>query len=144
MVFSIITFSSSVFLFLRGFNFYYIVLQAGRRLHNRMLRRLVHTPMHFFDTNPSGRILNRFAKDIGFLDEQLPMAFYDFWHHSSYNFAIIIATCVVQYYLIIPFSIMLVSMLALRYYYLRTSTQVKQLECRSQSSILPHISHATS
>ena len=140
VVLTIITFSSSVFLFLRGFNFYYIVLQAGRRLHNRMLRRLVHTPMHFFDTNPSGRILNRFAKDIGFLDEQLPMAFYDFWHHCSYNFAIIIAICVVQYYLIIPFSIMLVCMLALRYYYLRTSTQVKQLESVARSPLYSHIS----
>ena len=140
MLLALITLSGSVFLFLRGFNFYYIVLQAGRRLHNRMLRRLIHTPMHFFDTNPSGRILNRFAKDIGFLDEQLPMAFYQFWQHFSFNFAVIIAACVVQYYLIIPFSILLVSMLVLRYYYLKTSTQVKQLESVARSPLYSHIS----
>ena len=137
---AVITFSSSVFIFLRGINFYFILLQAGRRLHNRMLRRLIHTPMHFFDTNPSGRILNRFAKDIGFLDEQLPMTFFDFWLHSSNNVAIIIATCIVQYYLIIPFSILLISMLVLRYYYLRTSSQVKQLESVARSPLYSHIS----
>ncbi|KAI6649864.1 Multidrug resistance-associated protein 4 [Oopsacas minuta] len=75
---ALFTFSGSLFVLVRGFSFYYVVLQAGRRLHNRMLHRLVHTPMHFFDTNPSGRILNRFSKDIGFMDEQLPMSFYDF------------------------------------------------------------------
>ena len=137
---AVITFSSSLIIFLRGINFYFILLQAGRRLHNRMLRRLIYTPMHFFDTNPSGRILNRFAKDIGFLDEQLPMTFYDFWHLSSYSLAIIIATCIVQYYLIIPFFILLVSMLVLRYYYLRTSSQVKQLESVARSPLYSHIS----
>ena len=137
---AVITFSSSVFIFLRGINFYFILLQAGRRLHNRMLRRLIHTPMHFFDTNPSGRILNRFAKDIGFLDEQLPLAFYAFWLFFSSNLSIIIATCIVQYYLIIPFSILLVSMLALRFYFLRTSTQVKQLESVARSPLYSHIS----
>ena len=44
-------------MFLRGFNFYYIVLQASKRLHQRMLRTVLYTPIHFFDTNPSGRIL---------------------------------------------------------------------------------------
>ena len=140
VVLSIITFSSSVFLFLRGFNFYYIVLQASRRLHNRMLRRLVHTPMRFFDTNPSGRILNRFAKDIGFLDEQLPMVFYYFWQYFTYIIAIIIAISLVHYYLIIAFFILVVAMLALRYYYLRTSTQVKQLESVARSPLYSHIS----
>ena len=136
----VITLSSSVFIFLRGINFYYIVLQASRRLHNRMLRRLMHTHMHFFDTNPSGRILNRVAKDVGFLDEQLPMAFYEFWQHSSYSLAIIIAACSIQYYLIIPFLALIAAMLALRYYFLRTSTQVKQLESVARSPLYSHIS----
>ena len=135
-----ITFSGSVFIFLQGFNFYYIVLQSGRRLHNRMLQSLLHTQMRFFDCNPSGRILNRFAKDIGFLDEQLPMTFYEFWTHFANIITIVIATCIVQYYLIIPFVLLLVAMLALRYYYLRTSTQVKQLESVARSPLYSHVS----
>ena len=137
---ALFTFSGSLFTLIRGFNFYYVVLQAGRRLHNRMLRRLVHTPLHFFDTNPSGRILNRFSKDIGFMDVQLPMQFYDFWQYSTFNAAVIIATCLLQYYLIIPFAILLVSMLALRYYYLRTSSQIKRLESVARSPLYSHIS----
>ena len=35
-------------------------------------------PVRFFDLNPLGRIMNRFSKDIGLLDEQIPWAVYDF------------------------------------------------------------------
>ena len=137
---ALLTFLSSLFVVIRGFNFYYVVLQASRRLHNKMLKRLVHTPVHFFDTNPSGRILNRFSKDIGFMDEQLPFAFYGFWQHLSNMIAIIIATSIEQVFLLIPFAILLVSMLILRFYYLRTSSQVKRLESLARSPLYSHIS----
>ena len=133
-------FSGSVFMFLRGLNFYYILLQASRRLHNRMLRRLVHTPMHFFDTNPSGRILNRFSKDLGFMDEQLPKEFYEFWQYSTYNLAAAIAICAVQPFMVVPFILMAVSTLTLRYFYLRSSKQIKHLESIARSPLYSHIS----
>lgn len=34
--------------------------------------------MRFFNVNPSGRILNRFSKDIGAVDETLPSTITDF------------------------------------------------------------------
>ena len=137
---ALFTFSGFIFMFLRGFNFYYVVLQASRRLHQRMLRRVLYTPIHFFDTNPSGRILNRFSKDFGFLDEQLPMVFYDFWQYSTYCIGIVIASSLVQYYLLIPFSILVLGTLGLRYWYLRTCSQVKHLESIARSPLYSHIS----
>lgn len=35
------------------------------------------SPMSFFHANPSGRILNRFSKDMGSVDELLPQAMLD-------------------------------------------------------------------
>jgi ABC-type bacteriocin/lantibiotic exporter with double-glycine peptidase domain len=31
-------------------------------MHHRMARTVLHAPLAFFHTNPSGRVLNRFSK----------------------------------------------------------------------------------
>lgn len=36
-----------------------------------MLRSVLHQPMSFFDTNPTGRILNRFSRDMDAIDSYL-------------------------------------------------------------------------
>ena len=137
---SFLTLSGSILICLRGVNFYYVVLQASRRLHNLMLRRIMHSPIRFFNTNPSGRILNRFSKDIGFLDEQLPLVFYELWVYGSFGAALLIANCIVQYILIIPTILLIVSTLVLRYFFLKTSTQVKRIESIARSPLYSHIS----
>ena len=48
---------------------------AGRKLHWIILIGVLHAPMSFFDTTPIGRIINRFTKDIDFVDGALPNAF---------------------------------------------------------------------
>ena len=137
---ALFTFFGSIMMFLRGINFYYVVLQASRRLHNRMLHRIIYSPIRFFDTNPSGRILNRFSKDIGFMDEQLPLVFYELWVYGSFGAAILVATCIVQYILTIPILLLIVTTLGLRYFFLKTSTQVKRIESVARSPLYSHIS----
>lgn len=46
-------------------------VQAARSLHQALLHNIMHSPQSFFDTTPSGRILNRFSKDIYVIDEVL-------------------------------------------------------------------------
>lgn len=40
-------------------------MRASQNLHDGMFKGLISTTIRFFDTNPSGRILNRFSKDLG-------------------------------------------------------------------------------
>lgn len=47
------------------------------RLHDQMFQSISHAVMRFFNTNTSGRILNRFSKDMGSIDEFLPYAMID-------------------------------------------------------------------
>lgn len=51
----------------------YGTLGAGARLHYQILHSVMRLPMHFFDTNPVGRMINRFGKDMDTLDTVLPM-----------------------------------------------------------------------
>ena len=48
------------------------MVRASRILHYNMLYNILRSPMHFFDTTPIGRILNRFSRDIETIDNLLP------------------------------------------------------------------------
>lgn len=46
-------------------------LSAAKRLHDSMLHSILKAPMIFFQTNPTGRIINRFSKDLGDVDRNV-------------------------------------------------------------------------
>lgn len=54
------------------FSFAFLI-RGSSRIHNLMTRRVLHAPLRFFHVNPSGRILNRFSKDVGMQDDELPV-----------------------------------------------------------------------
>lgn len=49
-------------------------ISAGRTLQNRLLRHVVRLPMSFFDSQPTGRLLNRFTKDVESVDMNVAQA----------------------------------------------------------------------
>ncbi|XP_023809459.1 multidrug resistance-associated protein 9 isoform X1 [Oryzias latipes] len=55
------------------FIYTHVTLRAACKLHNSMFKKIIGSPMSFFDTTPTGRILNRFAKDQEEVDTVLPM-----------------------------------------------------------------------
>lgn len=61
----------------RSLAFYRFCNKASIRLHNHMFYKIVYATMRFFNINPSGRILNRFSKDMNQVDEMLPMILVD-------------------------------------------------------------------
>lgn len=56
----------------RNLGWFTLALRTGTALNTRMLRSILHAPLSFFHTTPTGRILNVFSKDQGSVDEQLP------------------------------------------------------------------------
>jgi len=51
-----------------------VSLEAASKLHNRMLKSVLYGVVTFFDTTPTGRILNRFSKDMDEIDVKLPFS----------------------------------------------------------------------
>lgn len=68
----------------RTFAFYAMCLRASINLHDQLFRGITRAAMFFFNTNPSGRIINRFAKDISSIDAVLPTALMECIAVSSY------------------------------------------------------------
>lgn len=50
----------------------FLSLRASNVLHNKLFEKILHGTMEFFDTTPTGRILNRFQKDQDVLDTVTP------------------------------------------------------------------------
>lgn len=46
-------------------------LHAAKRLHDTMLHSVLRAPTTFFQTNPIGRMINRFANDLGDIDRNV-------------------------------------------------------------------------
>ena len=51
------------------------VLTCNKNLHNEAIQKTAETKTSFFDSNPSGRVVNRFTKDTSILDETLAISY---------------------------------------------------------------------
>ncbi|XP_037050766.1 multidrug resistance-associated protein 1-like isoform X2 [Bradysia coprophila] len=113
-------------------------LAAGMRLHRTLLHSILHAPLSFFETTPTGRILSRFAKDIDAVDNRLPQVVSDVFglgfevlatvvviSMSTYMFLVVIIPIALMYYI-------------LQRIYIATSRQLKRLESISRSPIYSH------
>ncbi|XP_041354291.1 ATP-binding cassette sub-family C member 4-like [Gigantopelta aegis] len=132
----------SVFLFglLRALLFFKIAIDASQKLHNRMFTNILRAPVVFFDANPVGRILNRFSKDIGHMDDLLPITFFDFIQCALLILGIVVVTGAVNPWVFIPVGPLGVLFIVVRQYYLRTSRSVKRLEATCRSPVFSHLS----
>uniref|UniRef100_A0A7N8XYV2 ATP-binding cassette, sub-family C (CFTR/MRP), member 12 n=1 Tax=Mastacembelus armatus TaxID=205130 RepID=A0A7N8XYV2_9TELE len=73
----------------------HVTLNAACKLHNTMFKKIIACPMSFFDTTPTGRILNRFAKDQEEVDAVLPLFMDPFLQFTLFvTFTIIIISAV--------------------------------------------------
>ena len=61
----------------RARHYFYFSLNASSNQHNHALWSVIHAPLTFYNANPTGRILNRFAKDLGQIDVHFPVILYD-------------------------------------------------------------------
>ncbi|KAJ3307559.1 Canalicular multispecific organic anion transporter 2 [Blyttiomyces sp. JEL0837] len=52
-------------------------LKAATVLHDELLESVMQAPMSFFNVTPTGRIINRFSKDIETVCDTLPLSFFD-------------------------------------------------------------------
>ena len=78
VIYSVLIGSMFVSTIVRSITFFVICTRASVRLHNKIFNRLLRVPLAFFDSNPAGRILNRFSRDLGSIDETIPYIAYDF------------------------------------------------------------------
>ena len=135
---------SAVFVVVSTLTFALGGLNAANHLHNRILNNVFVAPMSFFDTTPKGRILNRFAKDIDFVDLMIPSSF-----NSVTRLALGVLGTIAAISYASPFFLLFVIPLAAIYWYIqhifvKTARQLKRLQSASRSPIYSHFSETLS
>ncbi|XP_060872658.1 probable multidrug resistance-associated protein lethal(2)03659 isoform X2 [Metopolophium dirhodum] len=139
VVFAILTLLIIIFAFAELALMVSICTTASSNLHNQMFNSITRATMNFLNKNPSGRILNRFSKDIGVIDETLPPIFIDVVQIGLMVVGILIVVGIVNYYLIPPTLVIIIIFLKMRKMYMTTTRNVKRLEGVARSPMFTHV-----
>ncbi|EDW28514.1 GL18906 [Drosophila persimilis] len=138
-IFTLITILTIVVTVARSFLFFNLAMKASISLHNSMFHGISRAAMYFFNTNPSGRILNRFSKDMGQVDEILPAVMMDVIQIFLALAGIVIVIAIVNPLFLIPTVVLGIIFYQLRTFYLKTSRDVKRLEAITRSPVYSHL-----
>jgi len=126
----------------RAFLSFQLTVEASRRLHNRMARAVLRSKIEFFDTNPLGRVLNRFSADVGSNDDQLPPTLFDFS-----VLAFVVVGSVITALVTLPFTIVAIPPLmwyfiSVRRVFVTSTRELKRLEGLARSPIFAMLSES--
>uniref|UniRef100_A0A0U9HZ93 Putative ABCC protein n=1 Tax=Chrysomela populi TaxID=154003 RepID=A0A0U9HZ93_CHRPP len=124
----------------RSLLFYQVCMNASKGLHNKMFSNVLKAPMRFFNTNPSGRILNRFSRDIGAVDEILPKATIDAITAFLVMLGILMMVFIVTPWMILPAVILGILFYFFRRVYLSSAQDIKRIEGVNRAPVFSHIS----
>ncbi|PIK35517.1 putative multidrug resistance-associated protein 5, partial [Apostichopus japonicus] len=120
-----------------------VMLKASSNLHDTLLYKIFRSPMSFFDKTPTGRILNRFSKDMDELDVLLPINFeLALQVFLMVAFAVLTIIIVFPWFLIalLPVGIIFAAILK---FYRKGVHDLKRLENIARSPWFSHISSTT-
>ncbi|KAN0028398.1 hypothetical protein ACTFIV_010242 [Dictyostelium citrinum] len=131
-----------VILVARYFMMASITFAASKKLHSELLNSVAFASCQFFDTNPSGRILNRFSKDISDIDLILMENFSDVLHCGS---TVIVALAMMIYItplISIPFAILVLVYYVVQKLYRASSVELKRMESITRSPVFSLLAEA--
>ncbi|CAG5115398.1 unnamed protein product [Candidula unifasciata] len=120
--------------------FLQMAAMAGQRLHDRMLKSVMNAVVHFFDTHSVGQVLNRFSRDLGFIDNSVSVLGYVVSMKTMQYLGFFLVTVIANPWLTIAIVPLLVFIVLIWLYALRTLRQIKRLEAKARSPVYSHMS----
>ncbi|KAJ8923964.1 hypothetical protein NQ315_006740 [Exocentrus adspersus] len=137
--YSAITLGTIVVAVIKSIYFMLFFTIASRNLHDFIFSRIIKATMRFYNHNPSGRILNRFSKDLGTIDEYIPSVLVDVIEIALLLVGVITLTTLVDPWLLLPSLLIIAVLYFLRMVYIETSRSVKRIEAITKSPMFSHM-----
>ncbi|EGG23167.1 ABC transporter C family protein [Cavenderia fasciculata] len=108
---------------------------ASKSLHHKLLNNVFYSSCAFFDSNPAGRILNRFSKDINDIDETLVQAISDILFCGSNVILSLGIMIYVNPWILLPFILLLFVYNYVQKMYRASSRELKRMESIARSPV---------
>ncbi|XP_025162191.1 multidrug resistance-associated protein 4 isoform X2 [Harpegnathos saltator] len=143
-IYGIFIIASIVMTTSRNLIFYWICMNASKNLHDFMFSCLLQAPMSFFQNNPSGRILNRFSKDIGALDETMPRFMIEAIQIFAVIVGILVQVLIINWWIIVAVIIAGALFAVIKNIYAPTAQKLKRLEGNAKSPVFSHVNSTLS
>jgi ABC-type multidrug transport system fused ATPase/permease subunit len=113
----------------------WLSLRASANMHNNMLMSILYAPLSFFHTTPSGRIINRLAKDTSDIDRNLA-TYASSWFQGILQLLSTAAVIGVVTPFVLPGLVPVLLAFGMLYLYFQASVrEVKRLDALSRSPI---------
>ena len=112
------------------------LLESAKKIHNLAVQSLAFTKSLFFDQNPTGRMLNRFAKDTSQIDEVLIMFILESIFSLSLVLGNFVTVIIITPYILIVLAGVLIYFFLLLRYFTPASKQLKRMELITKSPII--------
>ncbi|KAL5097983.1 hypothetical protein RYX36_002310 [Vicia faba] len=143
-VYAAIVVVACIVVIVRAFLYTYLSVKTSQSFFIGMLQSILHAPMSFFDTTPSGRILSRVSTDILWVDMTIPIITNFVMITYLTLLSILIVTCQNSWetvFLLIPL-VWLYNWY--RKYYLATSRELTRLDSITKAPVIHHFSETLS
>ncbi|CAH1173842.1 unnamed protein product [Phaedon cochleariae] len=138
-VYSFLVIGSMLLTTIRTLFFYKIAMNTSIGLHNNMFINIVRAPMRFFDKNPLGRILNRFSKDMGLVDEYIPFLMLEAVQAYLLMVGILFVVFLVTPWMILPAVILGAIFYYFKNMFLNKTRDLTRLEGVAKAPMLSHL-----
>ncbi|RXN18226.1 cystic fibrosis transmembrane conductance regulator [Labeo rohita] len=125
--------------FFRGLPLVHTMITISKKLHQKMLHAVLSAPMSVLNTMKTGRIMNRFTKDMATIDDMLPLLMFDFVQLTVVVVGCVLVVSIVRPYIFLVATPLAIIFIVMRKYFLRTGQQLKQLETEARSPIFSHL-----
>ncbi|XP_055302412.1 probable multidrug resistance-associated protein lethal(2)03659 [Sitodiplosis mosellana] len=124
--------------FQRAFTLYIFCLRAARRIHDRLLQSVLHASMYFFNINSSGRIINRFCKDLYDVDYYLALVLYDVTLLCLQSIMSLVLVSLTNTWVAVATLGMSFVFYGMRHMYVSSARCLRRLEALGRSAIISH------
>ena len=119
-------------------------VRAATVFHDSILQSVISAPVLFFDVNPAGRIIQRFAGDFFDIEVMLPHFLEHAWLCLSHIIGIVLTMCILAPYTIIGLIPIFIFYFNMQKVYSANNRETKRLQSLSQSPMSSLISEAIS